>query len=360
MASVDSAPTPHSSTPAPRPFWRSPHALLYVVALVFLAIVLWRSKFWDSGDAIDNIEPQYLVLVPLLSLAVAAPLAVRGRAILSGIGYRVSAAALAPLAFYGNTVGYMTPGASGEVLRPSLFQRIFGVPIAQGVGVVLYERLFSFYLLALSCLFALSWTGEAPAWLGPVAVPLFAVASLGPTLAVILAPSLNKRLPGERFARLVPHRIRDRIGEHVKESGSTLQKLWLNLAVVTTFVSISAVIFLVMAVQFWLIPQGVGQEISLPEAWVVLTASAMAGFASGLPLGLGATDAVMLSLLKAYGVDTAEAGQIVILTRILINLPGGLFGLSAYLIAVRQKPASAASVEPMPVLATASAGGAKE
>lgn len=342
-----------------RPFWRSPHSLLYVVALVFLAIVLWRSKFWESGDAIKNVQAQYLVLVPLLSLALVIPLALRGRVMLSGLGYRASAIALAPLAYYGNTVGFMTPAASGEVLRPSLFQRIFGVPVARSIGIVFFERLFSFYLFGISCLLALSWTGQAPAWVGPAALPLLIAACLAPSAFVALAPALNHRLPAKGLARFVPHRIRDRIGEHVKESGSTLSKLWLNPGVVAAFVALSAVAFAVMAVQFWLLTEALHQDITLQEAWVVLTAGAMAGFVSGLPLGLGATDAVMLSLLKAYGVETTEAGQIVILSRVLINLPGGLFGLAAYLIAVRQGR-DQRSTKPVAHFAAVSAGGKRE
>ncbi|MEK7248673.1 MAG: lysylphosphatidylglycerol synthase transmembrane domain-containing protein [Chloroflexota bacterium] len=348
--------SPESVQPSTqRPFWRSPRSLLYAIALLFLAIVLWRSKFWESGDAIGNIDALDLVLVPLLSLALLVPLALRQRAILGALGYRFSARSLAPISYYGNTVGFMTPAASGEVLRPSLFRRTFGVPTAQGVGIVLFERLFSFYLLGLSCLLALSWTGAAPGWVGPVALPMMIAACLAPSAFVALAPTLNNRLPARRLGNLVPHRIRDRIGEQVKESGSTLSRLWLNATVVAFFIALSAITFLVMAIQFWLIPEALGQDISLQEAWVVLTAGAMAGFLSGLPLGLGATDAVMLSLLKAYGVETTEAGQIVILTRVLINLPGGLFGLAAYLLAVRQKPAGTPAT-PVARFAAASLG----
>jgi uncharacterized protein (TIRG00374 family) len=132
----------------------------------------------------------------------------------------------------------------------------------------------------------------------------------------------------------------------VEESGSTLQTLWKDVTVGGWFVATTAVAFGLMGLQFWLIPEALGQGITMQEAYVVLTASAMAGFASGLPLGLGATDAVMLSLLRAYGVDATEAGQIVILSRVLINLPTGIFGLAAYLIAIRQKSAEPTASAP--------------
>ncbi len=334
-----------------RPAWRSARVLLYVLAIAFFAIVLWRSRFWDSGDALESVGAEYFLAIPLLSLVFAPPLAVRGRTLLAALGHRVPALSLAPLAYFGNTVGFMTPAASGEALRPSLLRRTFGVPIAQGIGAVLFERLFSFYFVGLSCLLALSWTNEAPGWVGPVALPLLLISTLVPSAAAAAAPGIGRVLPVERLARVLPHGLR----ENLEESAETLRKLWLSGLVVAVFIILSAFMFLVMAVQFWLIPDALGQNLSLQEAYVVLTVSTIAGFLSGLPLGLGATDAVMLSLLRAYGVDATEAGQIVILNRVLINLPAGLFGLVAYLIAIRQKPAETASPQASR-LATVSAG----
>ena len=356
--------TQTSATPnvaaAPRPLWRrlANRNLLYLLALVFLALVLWRSRFWDSGDAISDFERRDLVLVPLLSLALVVPLAIRQRLILGELGYRFALWAIAPITYYGNTVGFLTPASSGELLRPSLFERIFGVPIAQGIGLVLFERLYSIFLFGLACLLALSWTGTFPRGTGVVLTPLLLVACFLPSLIVKLAPTVHGRLPTDRLANLVPSGIRHRVGDTVQESGSTLQRLWGSPRLVGGFVPLSATIFLAMGVQFWLIQDGLGQHLTLQEAWVVLAASSMAGVASGLPLGIGATDAVMLSLLKAYGVDTSTAGSIVILNRTLINLPSGIFGLCAYLIALRQGSATKASAvsEPGGVLVPAGAG----
>jgi uncharacterized protein (TIRG00374 family) len=347
-----------SETPARRPLWRrlATRNMLYVLALVFFAIVLWRSKFWESGDAIDRLTVERIILIPLLSVLIAVPLALRQRAILGALGHRFPAWSLAPLSYYGNTVGFMTPAASGELLRPALFQRIFGLPLPLGVGVVLYERLYSLFLFVLACLVALSWTDLLPRGAGVVLLPVFVVSCLLPSATVKLAPALRRALPLGRLANLVPHRQRDHVGDSVRESGATLQQLWSSPRLTVTFIALSVAVFLVMGGQFWLIQDGLGQDLTLQEAWVVLGVSAMAGVASGLPLGIGATDAVMLSLLRAYGVDTSTAGSIVILSRTLINLPTGIFGLCAYLIAIRQRPAGPAESPPesAPQLASAS------
>jgi uncharacterized protein (TIRG00374 family) len=337
-----------------RPLWRRlpGRTVLYLLAAVFLAIVLWRSKFWDSGDAIGRLDAVHFVAVPLISLALVLPLALRQRAILAALGRRFSLSSVAPITYYGNTVGFLTPAASGELLRPTLFERTFGVPIAQGVGLVLYERLYSIFLFGLGCLVALAWTDTIPRSLGIVVTPVLLTACLLPALVV----RLSSVMPLGRVERLLPHRIRERVSETARESGSTLERLFTSPRLTGQFIVLSAVIFVTMAAQFWLIQDGLGESLTLQEAWVVLAASAMAGVASGLPLGIGATDAVMLSLLRAYGVDTSTAGTIVILTRVLINLPSGLFGLAAYLIALRQGSASEPRVSAQKSVVVAAGG----
>jgi uncharacterized membrane protein YbhN (UPF0104 family) len=58
---------------------------------------------------------------------------------------------------------------------------------------------------------------------------------------------------------------------------------------------------------------------------------------------LGATDAVMVALLRAYDVDLPTAGAITVLMRCLVNLPTGLLGLAAYVTALRRRGDGAAS-----------------
>src|SRR3989337_3995310 len=86
----------------------------------------------------------------------------RGREVLAALGHRFKAVSLIPVSFYGNTVGFLTPAASGELLRPSLLERGFGVSLPQGAAIVLYERLFSMYLMCVSGLLAFTLTGTIP------------------------------------------------------------------------------------------------------------------------------------------------------------------------------------------------------
>ncbi len=316
----------------PRHFpWRS--SALYALAAIFLSLVVWRSRVWEAGDSFQRVDGLTLVVVPLLSLAAAAPLALRGREVLAALGHRFKAASLIPVSFYGNTVGFLTPAASGELLRPSLLERGFGVPVPRGAAVVLYERVFSMYLMCLSGLFAFTWTGAIPVAASIGLVPV--VAAL-PLIPMGVMRGFDLRLG--RVSAHLPSFIRSRVGG-LSEASDAADALWRAPGLALSFTALSVTVFGIMGLQFWLLVEGTGESISLTEAWVVLFVANMVGVLSGLPLGLGASDAVMVSLLNAYGVELAAAAAIAVLVRVLINLPNGIFGLIAYLLAVRQSPA---------------------
>jgi uncharacterized protein (TIRG00374 family) len=301
---------------------------------------------WEAGDSFERVDALTLVVVPLLSLASAAPLALRGREVLAKLGHRFKAVSLIPVSYYGNTVGFLTPASSGELLRPSLLERGFGVPIPRGAAVVLYERVFSMYMMCLTGLLAFTWTGAIPLAASLGLLPVIIVLPLIPTGVVRV---FNVRL--ERVSAHLPRFIRSRVGG-LSEASDAVDTLWRSTGLALSFSALSVTVFAVMGLQFWLLVQGTGESVSLTEAWVVLFVANMVGVLSGLPLGLGASDAVMVSLLNAYGVDLAAAAAIAVLVRVLINLPSGVFGLIAYLLAVRQSPAQVPAREdqPAPVL----------
>lgn len=311
--------------------WRS--SALYALAAIFLSVVVWRSRVWEAGDSFQRVDALTLVFVPLLSLATAVPLAIRSREVLAALGHRFKAVSLIPVSYYGNTVSFLTPAASGELLRPSLLERGFGVSLPSGAAIVLYERVFSMYLMCVSGLLAFIWTGVIPLAASIGLIPVFAILPLIP-MGVMRA--FNLRL-GRVLARF-PSFIRSRVGG-LSEAGDTADTLWRSPGLALSFGVLSASVFGVMMLQFWLLVQGAGENISLTEAWVVLFVANMVGVLSGLPLGLGASDAVMVSLLNAYGVDLGAAAAIAVLVRVLMNLPVGIFGLVAYLLAVRQSQA---------------------
>jgi uncharacterized protein (TIRG00374 family) len=241
--------------------------------------------------------------------------------------------ALAPVSFYGNTAGFLTPASSGELLRPTLLEQAFNVPARAGAGLVVYERLYSFFLFVLAGVIALMWTGITSWPVAAVATPVLFLVAFAPPLVYALSHS---RVPMDRPAALLPGWLRRRLGA-MEETGSTLQQLLESTRLTFTFVGSSTLVFIIMIAQYWILVEGLGESLTPAEAGVVLVFANLAGVLSALPLGLGAMDVTMVALLRAYGVDVEPALAVVVLTRCLIHLPTGLLGLLAYLVALQQR-----------------------
>jgi hypothetical protein len=144
---------------------------------------------------------------------------------------------------------------------------------------------------------------------------------------------LSVPLQSLRAERVLPSFARRRL-HHLDGTGESLKALWLNPRGVIGFALLSYLTFGAMLLQFWLLVDGLGVAVAPAEVWVVLVTSNLAGVASALPLGLGAT----------------------VLMRCLVNLPTGLLGLAAYLTALTQRPncvaLGTAVVEARPVIAS--------
>ncbi len=207
-------------------------------------------------------------------------------------------------------------------------------------------------IFTLSGVLALSLSGALPVW---AAAPVAALALSGMFGPLVLVRWFS--IPVGRIPGVLPGFIQRRlIG--LDEAGEAFERLWRSPRLAVAFVVLSLATFGIMLLQFWIVVESTGATIGLQEAWVVLVFSGIAGMASGLPFGLGAGDAVMVSLLSAHGVDVSEAGAVVVLTRVLINLPTGLFGLGAYILALRQgSPRSNSDSPAAPAGHLATAGG---
>jgi glycosyltransferase 2 family protein len=319
--------------------WR--RLALYGLAGVFLAIVVWRSEIWNADETLSEVDPLLAAAVPLLALGMAPPLALRGREILSVLGYRFSAIALTPIQFYGNMAGFLTPAATGEILRPSMFQRAFNLPLAHGGAVVVFERLFSMYIMCLTGVAAFAVTGILPT---PAAIAALAICAVLPAAPYFVMAVLGFRFSAIR-ARL-PISWQARLGG-MEEATEALDILWQSARLVLTFTLLSLAVFAVMMLQFWLLVEATGEHISLAEAWVALFASSLIGVLSGLPFGLGAADATLVSILSAYDVDVTTAGTIAVMMRLLMNLPAGILALMAYVVTLRQRAPMTAADSPV-------------
>ena len=201
----------------------------------------------------------------------------------------------------------VTPAKAGEVLKAVWLQRETGLPVAQGVAVVLAERLSDgLAVLVLASLGVIAYPQYWPAF-------LLLLALLGGTVLVLQVRPLavwllerGERLPGVK--KMVPALRQFYEGSYcLFRPGPALLAVGLG-----TFS------WLGEGIGFYLILLGLG----LPPGWelaslavFILSFSTLVGAVSSLPGGLGAAEASiagMLALLASTPGETAAAATLLI------------------------------------------------
>lgn len=201
----------------------------------------------------------------------------------------------------------VTPGKVGEALKGVWVHTCCGSPIAQGVAVVLAERITDgLAVLLLSTLGVIAtpryWPGYAVVLAGLVG--LVVVSQVRPFALAIL--DLGARLPLVR--RFIPA-VRD-----FYEGSYLLFKPGITMAAV----GLGMVSWLAEGVGFYLVLVGLGTPVgldTLSSAVFILAFSTVVGAVSALPGGLGAAEASlsgMLILLLGLGADMAAAATLLI------------------------------------------------
>lgn len=312
------------------------------VSVVLFGLLVWRTRPWEALAVGADWRP--LVAVVALNLAVIAAWAVRSARLMAAVGHPLSVLALVPIVSFANTINNLTPASSGEALRAVILRRRHGVPYGHSTAVILVERLWAIWIMAMSA-GAASLGTLIPAPAAIVAAGWIAAA------AAILAPAVAYRFglrPAAFAARLVdpgggsgrggePAGRRARLARLLRDVDANLAEILASPAVAIGFVASTAVIFIVFATQLWLILVALGHDISPVAVWAALGIATITGVVSALPFGLGAADVVMTTLLAVLGVPPAAAGAAALLLRATVTLPLGLVGTASW-IALNRGP----------------------
>jgi uncharacterized membrane protein YbhN (UPF0104 family) len=291
------------------------------------AIVVWRSRLWESGSALATTRLAPLLAALLLSLLPPVLWAVRSAGLLAVSGRPVPVPALIPMTTFANTINNLTPGSMGELARLYLLRAHHGVEYTTGGAVILIERLVSIgYLTGSAVLAWLAIRGILPAWLVAVAaIALLAIPGIAyrfhlRPIAWFIAAPLG-RLGGGRWPAALAGLLaaEDRIG--------TLLTDPVGLG---RFALFTAALFAVSAIQLVLIAAAFDVTLDPLAAWGALGLSITAGVISLLPFGLGAADLALVTLLGVLGIDPPVAAAIAFTYRLVSTLPTALLGVASY------------------------------
>jgi uncharacterized protein (TIRG00374 family) len=313
------------------------------VSIGLFALLVWRTRPWEAFETGADWRP--LVAVLALNIIVIAAWAIRSERLMAAVGHPLPLLALVPIVSFANTINNLTPASSGEALRAVILRRRHDVPYGKSTAVILVERLWAIWIMAMSA---------GAAALGTIVPTGSGIVVAGWTVAVagIFAPAVAYRA-GLRPAALVARFIdpvsteratgwRARVGRLLRDVDAALAGILASPAVAIGFVGSTAVVFAATALQLWLILLALGHDVSPVAAWAALGLATIAGVLSALPFGLGAADVVMTALLAAIGVPAAAAAAAALLLRATVTLPLGLAGTASWIALNRGPEARAA------------------
>jgi len=307
--------------------WRPGRALALIVGLVIGAAVIWVSHPAAIWDSLQQVAALPLLGALVVNVPIVALRAIRAQVVLNFLGHKVTFRSMVPVQLVGQTSSSITPAASGDYVRAYVWKRTQSVPLRDGAGVVTFERLYSLYLLmALAVLLIILPRHGAIGWVG-VAVGLVA-ATLAPVAVELVAPPAIERWI---LTRATSGRLLNRFAEGALGMVDNLRKLMRSPLLLIQTSAITLAIYVVSGYQVLLIVNSLGDSIRITQAVGVYAISQVGGILSTLPFGLGASDAILVTVLAGYGVNVSVSATVAVLLRAVSTLPLALAGLVAYM-----------------------------
>ena len=257
--------------------------LLTLAAFAVAAYLLFRQDF-DSGlflESFTNVRPMWLVASTVLTFVGYVIRAFRWQILLISMKL-IKMTSLVGATILGFSVIYLL-GRAGEFTRPVWIARREGVALAGSFATIVVERVFD--TLMLIVLFAATvgvvrTETEASGAIDLLTTSVWLLLALSSvTLLVFIlfrehVSSIARRLPFKRLSATL-----ERFGDGLAITGS-----WRNLGLTTVY---SLLMWLGIALQFWLMLVGLNLEFTFREATLVLVASALGSIAQVPGIGGG-------------------------------------------------------------------------
>ena len=233
-----------------------------------------------------------------------------------------------------------TPGKAGEGLRMWLLERCHGYAYERSAALFVGDRLSDMAAILLLCLAGVgAFTAYAELTVIAAALLLLACLPLMRPKLLLRATNLVFGLFGRRAPRLFA-RVRSAIRDTARLFTFRLFGLGLAVALLGWFAEVMA---------FHQLLVHLGAAVSVQQAMFVFTFAMIAGTVAMLPGGLGGTEAVMLALLSALGVDlqvAVTATALIRLTTLWFAVGLGFAALPLALRLARRGRPRAGALEP--------------
>lgn len=184
----------------------------------------------------------------------------------------------------------LTPGKAGETIR-SVYLHPYGVSYPHSIGAFVSERLLDLVAVGALASLAVSMFPEQRLW-------MFAA------IACIVIVTLLLR---SRLLSLIGRRVAvSSVAGHAANLVATVRFL-LSGRRVAVVAPLSLMAWMAQGVSLYLIVHALGYELTASTVIAIYCLSILAGAASFIPGGLGATEAAIVLLLSAAGVGQTDA-----------------------------------------------------
>lgn len=285
--------------------------LRLAAGLVVLGFFLAKTATSDAVLAVSQAKVGLIVLAIAINVPILALVGIRSGVLLRRLGYKPPLGIVLSATTVGYVLGALTPAATGEFLRVQALNHHAGLPVRTGVTLVAFERLVSFYLLCLSTLLV-----------GAVIFLPWQIASL---LSVMLLGATVLPAYAGAFLRLVPECAEGKPGIRagayrlVRRCAADVDSMARDRIALLSTSALTVAIFALVALQFSLVAESIGVNVSYLVAWLGFGTSQVAGIASMLPIGT--SDASLAAVLHGFKVSAESALVVALLVRAALILP---------------------------------------
>lgn len=284
-------------------------AIVLAVAL-YIGMVLWAD--WRAfSRAVSALPPMLWAEVLALSMTSYLLRFARWQRFLRALGHSIAIPTNLRIYLSGFALT-LTPGKAGETIR-SLYLRVHGVRYAESIGAFIAERLLDLLAVAaIACLAVLAF----PAYRLWVAAAAASCATMVWLFRSRLLAMLAARL-GTRA-----------LGRHAADALDTVRSLLVG-APLRGALPLSFLAWSAQGMSLHLIVDALGYELGAASVMAIYCLSILAGAASFIPGGLGATEASIALLLGAAGMSHSDAVSASLVSRGLTLWPAVAIGLAA-------------------------------
>jgi uncharacterized protein (TIRG00374 family) len=305
------------------------------LAAALLLVLFFRGMDWQGlGAALRSADRGRMALVAAVTLVVYLLRAWRWGSLLAPLA-RVPFSRLLSATYVGFMTGLLVPRA-GEVVRPYLVSRRYGVGLPAAFASIILERLLDVItVLFLFGLYLYVLPTPAAQTRGPVLSALKAGGALAGLVAVALVVLLlafhvhaeRAMAVADRWLARLPAGLGAPLGRGLRSFGAGLAVLQAPLPHLLTIAVQSLLVWLAIAATIYWNNQAFGLDLPFHSAFLIIVFLTV-GVAIPTPGTIGGFhEFYLLALTQAYGVSKATAAAAGIACHVLTNLPVLVLGL---------------------------------